>query len=164
MPKLRTLYLDVETLPDWLPELRALEALFVRISKVTDTARLRPLEAMKNLRFLALFARETEALPLDLSALGKLETLVVNDGPKVWSEMPRGIASLPNLRRFIGWVSDESERAKMREAVPCTTTNGNVVRTWDPFVAMGAFAPRGSLHRFLARFKADEWLDDLGFG
>ena len=136
----------------------------MRTHAVTDVARLRPLEAMKRLRFLALFAGETAALPLDLSALEKLETLVVNTGPKAWKDMPRGIASLANLRRFIGWVGDEQERAKMREAVPCTTTNGNVVRNWDPFVALGAFAEHGSLHRLLARFKADEWLDDLGFG
>lgn len=163
LPKLRALYLDVETLPHWLPELHTVEALFVRTHAATDIARLRPLEAMKNLRFLALFAGDTEALPLDFSALEELETLVVNTGPKAWKDMPRGIASLAKLKRFIGWVGDEQERAKMRKAVPNTTTNGNVVRTWEPFAALGAFAARGSLHRLLARFKTEEWLDDLGF-
>jgi hypothetical protein len=161
LPALRHLHLSVKRLPDWLPELSGLETLVVHTHRATADA-LRPLERMSSLRRLGLFAHDTASLPLDLSGLERLELLAISNGPKRWADMPRGIATLPALRRFFTWmVGGAGENAKAKRDVAATVIDGNVLRLWNPFDLYGALSPPGSAARLLARFRNEHWLDDL---
>ncbi|MFO0642604.1 MAG: hypothetical protein U0183_25460 [Polyangiaceae bacterium] len=116
LPALRHLHLSVKRLPDWLPELSGLETLVVRTYKA-DADALRPLERMRSLRRLGLFAVDTEELPLDLSGLELLELLAIR-GPLRWADMPRGIPGLPALRRFFSSMPTSDEDAKVEAPSP----------------------------------------------
>ncbi|HRG96678.1 MAG TPA: hypothetical protein PLR99_10535 [Polyangiaceae bacterium] len=160
LPALRHLHLSVKRLPDWLPELSGLETLVVHTHRATADA-LRPLERMSSLRRLGLFAHDTASLPLDLSGLERLELLAISNGPKRWADMPRGIATLPALRRFFTSMLGAGEDAKAKRDVAATVIDGNVLRLWNPFDLYGALSPPGSAARLLARFRNEHWLDDL---
>ena len=159
LPALRHLHLSVKRLPNWLPELSGLETLVVHTYRV-DADALRPLEGMRSLRRLGLFATETKALPLDLSELERLELLAVY-GPNCWADMPRGIPGLPALRRFFTRMRSANEDAKVARAVPSTIVDGSVIRGWNPFDLYGALSPLGSAERLLAMFRNEHWLDDF---
>ena len=160
LPALRHLHLSVKRLPDWLHELSGLETLVVHTHRATADA-LRPLERMSSLRRLGLFAHDTASLPLDLSGLERLELLAISNGPKRWADMPRGIATLPALRRFFTSMLGAGEEAKAKRDVAATVIDGNVLRLWNPFDLYGALSPPGSAARLLARFRNEHWLDDL---
>jgi len=160
LPALRHLHLSVKRLPEWLPELSGLETLFVH-THGADADALRPLERMRSLRRLGLFAHGTAELSLDLSGLERLELLAIGSEAKRWADMPRGIATLPALRRFFTWLPGAEGKAEAERAVPSTIVDGNVLRLWNPFDLHGALSPRGSPERLLARFRNEHWLDDL---
>ena len=159
LPALRHLHLSVKRLPDWLPELSGLETLVVHTYRA-DADALRPLERMRALRRLGLFAFDTIALPLDLSCLERLELLAIY-GPLRWADMPRGIPGLPALRRFFSRILTSGEDAKVERAVPSAIVDGNMVRHWNPFDLYGALSRPGSAERLLAKFRNEHWLDDF---